>query len=217
MSLDGGALRPRIDELIDFVDVAVVSKKLCEQKSFTEKEMLAWLKTRGCRVGAVTVGTFLVLPALVPGRRADLGRRVLASPLLVGLGVVSYGVYLWNATWFSTFAEHRSAWWSPHPLWALLIAATVVTTLVAYLSFVLVERPVLELAHRAVGTTRTGSGAGNLVTWRVPVGREREGVRTWVDGEAPLPAGTVRSVCIAALTAAAVVAWTLPALRAALG
>jgi sulfofructose kinase len=56
VSLDGGALRPRIEELIDFVDVAVVSKKLCEQKSFSETEMLAWLKSRGCRLAAVTIG-----------------------------------------------------------------------------------------------------------------------------------------------------------------
>ncbi len=56
VSLDGGALRPCIEELIEHVDVAVVSKKLCEQMSFSEPEMLAWLKTKGCRVGAVTVG-----------------------------------------------------------------------------------------------------------------------------------------------------------------
>lgn len=56
VSLDGGALRPRIEELIDFVDIAVVSRKLCEQMGFTESEMLDWLKSRGCRVGAVTVG-----------------------------------------------------------------------------------------------------------------------------------------------------------------
>jgi sugar/nucleoside kinase (ribokinase family) len=56
VSLDGGALRPRIEELIDFVDVAVVSKKLCEQMGLSEGEMLTWLKSRGCRVGAVTVG-----------------------------------------------------------------------------------------------------------------------------------------------------------------
>ena len=36
VSLDGGALRPRIEELIDFVDVAVVSKKLCEQMGLSE-------------------------------------------------------------------------------------------------------------------------------------------------------------------------------------
>ncbi len=56
VSLDGGALRPCIEELIDFVDVAVVAEKLCEQKGFSETEMLAWLKTKGCRIGAITNG-----------------------------------------------------------------------------------------------------------------------------------------------------------------
>jgi sulfofructose kinase len=56
VSLDGGALRPGIEALFDFVDVAVVSKQLCKQMSFNEWEMLAWLKSKGCKVGAVTVG-----------------------------------------------------------------------------------------------------------------------------------------------------------------
>ena len=40
-------------------------------------------------LGALAVGTFLVLPALVPGPRPDLGRRVLASPTAVLLGTRS--------------------------------------------------------------------------------------------------------------------------------
>ncbi len=56
VSLDGGALRPCMEELIDFVDVAVVAEKLCEQMSFTELDMLGWLKSKGCRIGAVTSG-----------------------------------------------------------------------------------------------------------------------------------------------------------------
>lgn len=56
VSIDGGALRPHIEEIFDFVDVAVVSKQLCKQMSLTESQMLAWLKSKGCRIGAVTVG-----------------------------------------------------------------------------------------------------------------------------------------------------------------
>lgn len=56
VSLDGGARRPCIEELTNFVDVAVVAEKLCEQMSFSDLDMLAWLKSKGCRIGGVTRG-----------------------------------------------------------------------------------------------------------------------------------------------------------------
>ena len=43
-------------ELLDFVDVAIVSERLCEQMSLSETEMLAFLKSKGCRIGGVTTG-----------------------------------------------------------------------------------------------------------------------------------------------------------------
>ena len=56
VSLDGGALRPGIEDLCRFVDVAVVAEKFCEQLKLTEAETLDWLKAKGCRIGAVTSG-----------------------------------------------------------------------------------------------------------------------------------------------------------------
>ena len=100
-------------------------------------------------LGALAVGTFLVLPALVPGPRPDLGRRVLASPTAVLLGTVSYGVYLWNVTLFVVLEQHRGAWWSPSAGLAYLGTAVAATVAIAYLSFVLLERPVLTEIGRA--------------------------------------------------------------------
>jgi sulfofructose kinase len=56
VSLDGGALRPGIADLLDFVDVAIVSMDLCRQMKLSEAEMLAYLKKKGCRIGGVTNG-----------------------------------------------------------------------------------------------------------------------------------------------------------------
>jgi len=55
-SLDGGGLRSNTHELLDFIDVAIVAERLCEQMRFTPTEMLEYLKARGCRVGGVTSG-----------------------------------------------------------------------------------------------------------------------------------------------------------------
>jgi sugar/nucleoside kinase (ribokinase family) len=55
-SLDGGGVRENTDELLAFIDVAAVSERMCEQMQLTPGEMLDYLKSRGCRIGAVTLG-----------------------------------------------------------------------------------------------------------------------------------------------------------------
>ncbi len=55
-SLDGGGLRTNTHELLEFIDVAIVAERLCEQMDLTPETMLDYLKSRGCRVGGVTHG-----------------------------------------------------------------------------------------------------------------------------------------------------------------
>ncbi len=55
-SLDGGGLRSNTHELLEFIDVAVVAERLCEQMNLSPTEMLSYLKSRGCKIGAVTLG-----------------------------------------------------------------------------------------------------------------------------------------------------------------
>jgi sugar/nucleoside kinase (ribokinase family) len=55
-SLDGGGLRSNTHELLAFIDVAVVAERLCEQTGHTPASMLEYLKSRGCRIGGVTLG-----------------------------------------------------------------------------------------------------------------------------------------------------------------
>ncbi len=111
VSLDGGALRPRIEELIDFVDVAVVSKKLCEQMGLTEGEMLSWLRSRGCRVGAVTVGEKGTYWYEGDGPQQHLPSLHVPPELVVdtsGAGDVFHGAYC------ASFLERPGASWREH-------------------------------------------------------------------------------------------------------
>lgn len=55
-SLDGGSLRSNTPELLDFIDVAVVSERLCEQMDLNVADMLSMLRSKGCKLGAVTLG-----------------------------------------------------------------------------------------------------------------------------------------------------------------
>jgi sugar/nucleoside kinase (ribokinase family) len=55
-SLDGGAVRSNTHELLEFIDVAVVAERFCEQMNMQPPEVLNYLKERGCRIAGVTLG-----------------------------------------------------------------------------------------------------------------------------------------------------------------
>src|SRR5260221_4621771 len=55
-SLDGGGLRTNTHELLEFIDVAIVAERLCEQMDKTPEAILDYLKGRGDRDGGVTMG-----------------------------------------------------------------------------------------------------------------------------------------------------------------
>jgi sugar/nucleoside kinase (ribokinase family) len=55
-SLDGGGLRSNTHELLTYIDVAIVAERLCEQMHLSARDMLDYLKERGCRIGGVTSG-----------------------------------------------------------------------------------------------------------------------------------------------------------------
>ncbi len=98
-SLDGGGLRSNTHELLAFIDIAIVSERLCEQMGFEPAGMLDYLKTRGCSIGGVTLGergliwydetgTVRSLPALAvpPNRVLDTS----------GAGDVFHGAYIYS-------------------------------------------------------------------------------------------------------------------------
>ena len=99
-SLDGGGLRANTHELLGFIDVAVVAERLCEQMDLSPTQMLDYLKSRGCRIGGVTLGergmvwydetgTLRELPALdvPPERVVDTN----------GAGDIFHGAYVYSA------------------------------------------------------------------------------------------------------------------------
>lgn len=55
-SLDGGAVRETTDELLASIDVAVVSERFCQQLGKSVGDTLNYLRSKGCPVGAVTLG-----------------------------------------------------------------------------------------------------------------------------------------------------------------
>src|SRR5882757_4109614 len=114
-SLDGGGLRSNTHELLGFIDVAIVAERLCEQMNMTPEEMLDYLKSRGCRVGGITLGekgllwydetgTVRNLPALPIPRE-----RVIDTN---GAGDVFHGAYVYS------YLANPSKSWQDHFVFA---------------------------------------------------------------------------------------------------
>ena len=111
VSLDGGALRPGIEELCQFVDVAVVAEKFCEQLKLSEPETLEWLKSKGCRIGAVTSGARGVLWYDESGVVQRLPSLKVPAEKIVdtsGAGDVFHGAYC------AAYLEDPQAPWRAH-------------------------------------------------------------------------------------------------------
>ncbi len=98
-SLDGGGLRSNTDELLGFIEVAIVAERLCQQMGLEPAAMLDYLKSRGCRIGGVTLGergmiwyddtgAVRTLPAL-----AVPSGRVLDTS---GAGDIFHGAYIYS-------------------------------------------------------------------------------------------------------------------------
>jgi sugar/nucleoside kinase (ribokinase family) len=107
-SLDGGGLRSNTHELLGFIDVAIVAERLCQQMNREPEAMLDYLKSRGCRIGGVTLGerglvwyddtgAARTLPALALPQD-----RVLDSS---GAGDVFHGAYI-----YSYLADPKKSW-----------------------------------------------------------------------------------------------------------
>jgi sugar/nucleoside kinase (ribokinase family) len=119
-SLDGGGLRSNTHELLGFIDVAIVAERLCQQMGHEPAAMLDYLKSRGCRLGGVTLGergliwydhtgAVRTLPALaVPsGRILDTS----------GAGDVFHGAYVYS------YLTNPSQTWEQHFRFAQAAAA----------------------------------------------------------------------------------------------
>jgi sugar/nucleoside kinase (ribokinase family) len=107
-SLDGGGLRSNTHELLAFIDVAIVAERLCSQMALTPSEMLAYLKTRGCRVGGVTLGESGLLWYDETGAIHSLSALSVATERVVdtsGAGDVFHGAYV-----FSYLARPDQSW-----------------------------------------------------------------------------------------------------------
>ncbi len=124
------------------------------------------------------VAVLLVLPAAFGPQERDRSRIhwFLQSGLMVFLGTISYGIYLWHEGWIDRYLAwtnlpvfgvylsdvpglwHTNNWWSL-PWFTFVAAVLALTIATATISWYAVERPIL----RAVRRRRVTQGAGASV------------------------------------------------------
>jgi peptidoglycan/LPS O-acetylase OafA/YrhL len=112
-------------------------------------------------VGAISA--LLVLPAV--WGRGGWPRRVLAWRWLGGLGVISYGVYLWQGGWVLELWRRGAREWIPSsPFIVLTVGTFAGSVLCALVSYRLVERPLMrhkDARRRRPATRGTAVAAGS--------------------------------------------------------
>jgi sugar/nucleoside kinase (ribokinase family) len=98
-SLDGGAVRANTHELLEFIDIAVVAERFCEQMNLSPEATLDYLQARGCKICAVTLGGKGILWREKGGStQSELPLAVPASRIVDtnGAGDVFHGAYIYS-------------------------------------------------------------------------------------------------------------------------
>ena len=109
--------------------------------TFTRVQWLSWT------LGYGFVAFVLLLPAVFGNQRESVLRRALCHPVIVFVGLVSFGIYLWHELWLDRF--FRSTGLVPFDpganVLAVLVYAATLSIGAGYLSWRFVERPVMRL------------------------------------------------------------------------
>ena len=99
VSLDGGGVRENTQELLNFVDVAIVSERFCEQLNLSPEAAMSLLMEKGCQVGGVTLGERGVVWTEKGGSPQQLDSLHVPQSLVVdtnGAGDLFHGAYVFS-------------------------------------------------------------------------------------------------------------------------
>lgn len=101
------------------------------------------------------LATLILIPVLLGDPNRGLPRRALANPVIAWVGLVSYGLYLWHVT----IAYYLGFGGADLSFPGLLLLTLVIALPLAALSYYLLERPLMKLKRRPLGSILARSGS----------------------------------------------------------
>jgi peptidoglycan/LPS O-acetylase OafA/YrhL len=96
----------------------------------------------------LAVGLFFLLPGIFGPQRVGVIRALLRNRAVQWLGLISYGLYLWNETLLEKYVQWTDSTAFNTSFPKMLVAVFAATALVSAASYIFVERPVLSLKSR---------------------------------------------------------------------
>jgi peptidoglycan/LPS O-acetylase OafA/YrhL len=119
---------------------------------------------------SAVVAVLLVAPAVFGHTQGGWPRRVMAWPVLAWLGLVSYGIYLWQGgVVLETWRQGARDWVPGAPFLVMTLVTLAGTVAFAALSYYLVERPLMRWKHRGRPRRATPGTAAAGASARAPV------------------------------------------------
>lgn len=142
-----------------FVAVSTLFDLPLDYQELSRGQWLAWTLLYGA------TAFFLLLPGIFGNQDRGIVRRALRHPVLVGTGVVSYGIYLWHELWLGRFFSSTGLPVFRANVFAVLGYAGMLSVIAAILSWNFIESPALRLrrgfsglARNATSTATTAEG-----------------------------------------------------------
>ena len=89
----------------------------------------------------------LVFPAVFAATRPGVIHRFLSARVMVALGLVSYGIYLWHEAMIDAYLQWRDLFIFQPAMINLLVFVLITTILVATISYHAIEKPAMRLKN----------------------------------------------------------------------
>ena len=133
-SLDGGGVRSNTQELLEYIDVAICSQRFCEQLGLNPAALCQFLRSKGVKVGGVTMGEHGLVWIDERGEVRHLPALAIPKDQVIdtnGAGDIFHGAYVYSylkapqAPWEQRFRLARAA--SAHSVHNLGIEASLPT------------------------------------------------------------------------------------------
>lgn len=141
--------------LASWAVAAVLFWAVSTQMGFPSTLEFSPMQALALRVVYSFIGLFFVLPIVLGRQDRGLAQTLLANPLAVWLGLVSYGVYIWHKAIQYKYLE----WTGQEDLNAsftgMLVFTVALSLVAAAASWYLVERPLMRRRDRVPGAAAT--------------------------------------------------------------